>query len=145
MSADTRSTLIAAPARTVFGFLCDPDKLTLWSFGTWHITRYDGGLMEGRSLMTGAPIWLRIEAHSAALLIDYHLGATPETLQPRIFSRVIPGTVTGHGSDTSLLAMTGVRTADMDDGRWAGLGRAHAFEVDVIRGLIESGHDHRHT
>lgn len=143
MSADTRSMLIAAPARKVFGFLSDPDKLTLWSFGTWRIERHDGGLIRGHSLMTGAPIWLRIATWPEALMIDYHLGAARDALQPRIFARVIPGTVTGHGEGTSLLTMTGLRTADMDDARWAGLGRAHAFEVDVIRGLIESGHDHR--
>ncbi len=143
MSADTRSALISAPASTVFAFMSDADRLTLWSFGTWRIERHDGGLIHGHSLMTGAPIWLRIATWPDALMIDYHLGASPDALRPRIFARVIPGTVTGHGEDTSLLTMTGLRTADMDDARWAGLGRAHAFEVDVIRGLIESGHDHR--
>lgn len=143
MTADTRSARIAAPARAVFDVLSDPCKLTLWSFGTWSITEHAGGLIEGRALMSGAVTWLRIDADPARLLIDYHLGADPDTLSPRIFARVIPGPVTGHGPEDSTLLLTALRTSDMSDARWEGLCRAHAFEVDVIRSLIETGHDHR--
>lgn len=143
MTADTAATRIAAPARAVFDFMADPGRLTLWSFGTWRVEPQADGVLKGYSLATGAPVFLRIDPAPERLLIDYHLGPAPDRLAPRIFARVIPGPVTGDGDDVSTLLMTGLRSAEMDDARWAGLHRAHAFEVDVIRGLIESGHDHR--
>jgi hypothetical protein len=143
MTADTAATRIAAPARAVFDFLADPEKLTLWSFGTWRIEPLGDGLLRGHALATGAQICLRIDPDPARLLIDYHLGPDPGALCPRIFARVIPGPVTGHAEESATLLMTGLRSAEMDDARWQGLIRAHAFEVDTIRGLIESGHDHR--
>lgn len=143
MTADTASVRIEAPAATVFDLMADPGRLDLWSFGTWKTEIAPDGLVLGRALATGATIWLRIVAHAETLLIDYHLGANPETLSPRIFARVVPGGVTGHGPDVSTLLMTALRGADMDDARWAGLIRAHAFELDLIKSLIESGHDHR--
>ena len=143
MIADTAATRIAAPAETVFAFMADASKMTLWSFGTWRIEPQADGVLKGFALATGVPVFLRIDPSPERLLIDYHLGASPDALQPRIFARVIPGPVTGTGASVSTLLMTGLRAEEMDDARWAGLQRAHAFEVDVIRGLIESGHDHR--
>ena len=143
MTADVASVRIGAPAEQVFEFMADLEKLTLWSFGTWRTEIGSDGLVQGWSLATGAPIWLRIEAHRETLLIDYHLGASADALLPRISARVIPGAVTGHDTDSATLLMIALRTAGMDDARWGGLVRAHAAEVDIIKGLIESGHDHR--
>lgn len=143
MTADIAATHINAPAEQVFEFMRDAERLSLWSFGTWRTDIHDGGLVQGWSLATGAPIWLRIAAYPDTLLIDYYLGTGPHTLSPRISARVIPGPVTGHATDTSTLTMTALRSAEMDDARWAGLIRAHAAEVDIIKGLIETGHDHR--
>ena len=143
MVADTASIRIAAPASEVFAFMADPARLDLWSFGTWRTEIGADGLVHGWSLQTGAPIWLRIVEHPALMLVDYHLGGSPEALSPRIFVRVIPGTVTGHGAEDCALVMTALRGATMDDARWARLIRAHAFELDVIKAQIEFGHDHR--
>lgn len=143
MIADTAAARIEAPARAVFDFMADPARLDLWSFGTWRTEIRADGLVEGRSLQSGAPIWLRIDAAPERLLIDYRLGASPEALSPRIFARVIPGEVTGHGAGCATLLMTALRAAGMDDDRWDRLVRAHAFEMDVIKSLIETGHDHR--
>ncbi|RMF34713.1 MAG: hypothetical protein D6754_14550 [Alphaproteobacteria bacterium] len=143
MIADMAAVRIEAPAETVFAFLADPGRLDLWSFGTWSTTRHPDGLIEGRALQDGARIWLRIAADADALLIDYHLGATPQALAPRIFARIVPGRVTGHGADCATLILTALRSAEMDDERWGRLIRAHAFELDLVKSLIETGHDHR--
>lgn len=143
MTVDTVAADIEAPAEDVFAFMSDPEKLTLWSFGTWETVIHADGLIEGRALQSGAPIWLRIEANAPLRLIDYHLGAAPDRLAPRIFTRVTPGEALGLDPGCCRLLMTGLRAADMDDERWARLRRAHAFEVDVIKSLIETGHDHR--
>lgn len=143
MIADTASVLIAAPAAEVFDFMADPSRLDLWSFGTWSIEISDDGLVQGRSLQTGDRIWLRVDADPSTLLIDYRLGSAPDNLAPRIFARIVPGQVTGHEDSHSTLTLTALRTAEMDDERWGKMVRAHAFEVDVIKSLIETGHDHR--
>ena len=140
---DTVSALILAPAQKVFDFMADPGRLTLWSFGTWKTTQDTDGLITGRALADNAQVLLRIDPDPLMLMIDYHLGATREALQPRIFARVVRGTVTGHGAGASTLILTALRSADMDDVRWQRMCRAHAFEVDTIKTLIESGHDHR--
>jgi len=144
MTADTATIRIDAPAGEVFEFMADPGRLDLWSFGTWRTEIAANGLIRGRSLQTGAPIWLRITPHALLMLIDYHLGEEPDALSPRIYARVIPGPVTGHDPNTCALVLTALRGAAMDDDRWARLIRAHAFELDVIKALIETGHDHRH-
>lgn len=143
MAADTASVLIAAPTPTVFEFMSDPSRLDLWSFGTWKIEVQPDGLVCGQSLQTGDQIWVRIVADTETGLIDYCLGGSPDALAPRIFARIVSGDVTDHGSGYSTLTLTAVRTADMDDARWDRMVRAHAFEVDVVKALIETGHDHR--
>lgn len=143
MVADTASARIEAPAPMVFDFMADPAQLDLWSFGTWRVTLHEDGLIQGRSLQAGSQIWLRIAADRTHLLIDYHIGASPDELSPRIFVRVIPGDVTGHGSERCTLLMTALRASDMDDARWDKMIRAHAVEADLIKSLIETGYDHR--
>jgi hypothetical protein len=39
--------------------------------------------------------------------------------------------------------MMALRADGMDDDRWEGLKASHAFEVRVIKSLIETGYDHR--
>ena len=143
MTADTTSIRIDAPARTVFDYIRDPYKMDRWSFGTWHTTIHQDGLIEGRALGTGADILVRIDADPDRLVIDYHIGQTAEALSPRIFARVIPGEVTGHASDTATLTLTALRSATMDEVRWRSLCRAHAAEIDLIKGQIECNYDPR--
>lgn len=143
MTVDTVAADIAAPANEVFAFMSDPKKLNLWSFGTWETVIHPDGLVQGRALQSGAPILLRIEAYAPLRIIDYHLGESPDRLSPRIFARVTPGEAIGLDHGQCRLLMTGLRAAGMDDERWARLRRAHAFEIDVIKSLIETGHDHR--
>ena len=141
MTSNSQSVRIGADAESVFRFLSDPARLGHWSFGTWgdpDVGR--DGLVTGHSIATGARIHMRIDADPGRLLIDYHLGTDPADLHPRIFARVIPGPVSGHGSDQSTLILTAVRTNGMGDARWARLIRAHAAELDIIKGQIETGY-----
>ena len=143
MTADTASIRIDAPAQKVFDYIRDPYKMDRWSFGTWQPSIHQDGLVEGRALGTGAKILVRIDADPDRMVIDYHIGLTSGALSPRIFARVIPGAVTGHAQDTATLTLTALRSAGMDDNRWQSLCRAHAAELDLIKGQIESNHDPR--
>ena len=141
--ADLAAARIGADADTVFAFVTDPARLNLWTFGTWRTVLHPDGLVEGFAMGTGARIFVRIDADPGRRLADYHVGPAPDRLAPRIFARVIPGTVTGHGPDSALLTLGAVRAAEMDEDRWKRLVRMHAVEVDLVRQLIETGHDHR--
>ena len=143
MSCDTAFVRIKRPAIDVFEFMADPEKLSIWSFGTWSIATDETELVTGLSIKDGSKIFLRIKAHEELFLIDYFLGKTPEELSPRIFARIIPGSFIDHkGSETALL-LTALRSGDMDADRWNDLTAAHAFEVRLIKSAIESGYDHR--
>lgn len=143
MNAGTASVSIGRPAETVFEFMSDPEKMDLWSFGTWRVSVQDDGLVIGRSIYDGSTVFVRIQADRQKLLIDYAVGSSRASLEPRIFVRVTPGTVTGASPQTCVLSMVAFQTEGMDDGRWQKLLTAHAFEVELIKSLLENDFDHR--
>ena len=142
MSCDTAFVRVRRSADEVFAFMADPANLSLWSFGTWRTEIDDTGLVRGSSIKDGAVIYVRIEAHPEQRLIDYHLGAVPDTLSPRIFVRVTPEEVFGDGQGAGL-ALTALRAAEMDDARWHSLIATHRVELDIVKFALETGHDHR--
>ena len=142
MSCDTAFVRVKRSADEVFAFMADPANLSLWSFGTWRTEVDDMGLVRGTSIRDGAVIYVRIEAHPEQRLIDYHLGAAPGTLAPRIFGRVTSEDVFGDGQGAGL-ALTALRAAEMDDARWYSLIATHRVELDIVKSALETGHDHR--
>jgi hypothetical protein len=143
MNCDTASIRINQSSDVVFNFMSDPQQLDLWSFGTWNIEIIDNDLILGKSIFDGSSIYVRVQAHKAQKLIDYHIGQTQDSLVARIFARVIPGADFSADQQTSMLLLTAIRSDDMNDERWVGLKNSHAFEVALIKSLIESGYDHR--
>lgn len=139
----TAATRIARPARAVFDFLADPGGLGLWSFGTFRARPGPDGLIDGRTIQTGARICVRIDACPERLLIDYHVGPDPESLSPRIFARVAPGPVMGWGEGESLLTLAALRREGLDAARWDLMAHLHEVEIDLIRAHLETGYDHR--
>ena len=143
MNTDTASVTIESNAETVFKFMSDPNKMDLWSFGTWRVSVDGDGLVHGRSIFDGSTACVRIEPDAPNRLIDYCIGTTPENLEPRIFVRVTPGEVTGSSALNCILSMVSFRTETMTDDRWHRLVTAHAFEVQLIKSLLENNFDHR--
>jgi len=45
MNTDTASVTIESNAETVFKFMSDPNKMDLWSFGTWRVSVDGDGLV----------------------------------------------------------------------------------------------------
>ena len=140
---DMQSIVIARPALEVFAFMADASKLDLWSFGTWKTNIAADGLVTGYSIFDGSTIYLRIDACAERLLIDYCLGSEPQSLQARIFARIIPGAIAELEEDSCVLTMTALRSASMSDARWRRLLAAHQFELELIKSLLETGFDHR--
>ena len=143
MNTDTASVAIERNAEAVFKFMADPNKMDLWSFGSWRISVDGYGLVHGRSIFDGSTACVRIEPDAQNRLIDYCIGTTPENLEPRIFVRVTPGEVTGSSALNCILSMVAFRTEAMSDDRWHRLVTAHAFEVQLIKSLLENDFDHR--
>ena len=143
MNTDTASVAIERNAEAVFKFMSDPNKMDLWSFGSWRISVDGDGLVHGRSIFDGSTACVRIEPDAQNRLIDYCIGTTPENLEPRIFVRVTPGEVTGSSALNCILSMVAFRTEAMSDDRWHRLVTAHAFEVQLIKSLLENDFDHR--
>ena len=131
------SIAIAAPAAAEFAYVSDPAKLDRWSFGTWKTTVHAGGLVEGRAIFDDAVTWVRIDADPARLLVDYHLGAAPEALAPRIAARVVPGERLALAPGSCVLTLTAWRAQSMTDERWRRLTAAHEFEIVLLKSLIE--------
>ena len=143
MNTDTASVTIESNAETVFKFMSDPNKMDLWSFGTWRVSVDGDGLVHGRSIFDGSTVFVRIEPNAQNKLIDYCVGIKPGNLEPRIFVRVTPGEVTGSSTQNCVLSMVAFRTEGMSDDRWNRLVTAHAFEVQLIKSLLENDFDHR--
>ena len=143
MNTDTASVTIERSAEAVFKFMSDPNKMDLWSFGTWRISGDDDGLVHGRSIFDGSTACVRIESNAQNRLIDYWVGANAENLAPRIFVRITPGEVTGSSTLNCILSMVSFRTEAMSDDRWHRLVTAHAFEVLLIKSVLENEFDHR--
>ena len=143
MNTDTASVTIERSAEAVFKFMSDPEKMDLWSFGTWRISVDDNGLVHGRSIFDGSTACVRIEPNAQNRLIDYWVGANSENLAPRIFVRITPGEVTGSSTLNCIWSMVSFRTEAMSDDRWHRLVTAHALEVQLIKSVLENEFDHR--
>ena len=143
MNTDTASITIERSAEAVFEFMSNSNKMDLWSFGTWRINVDSDGLVHGRSIFDGSTACVRIESNAQIRLIDYWVGTNSENLAPRIFVRITPGNVTGSSALNCILSMVSFRTEGMSDDRWHRLVTAHAFEVQLIKSLLENDFDHR--
>lgn len=133
------SVVVNSGAQGVFGRVADAANLHRWSFGTWKTEIAANGLVLGTSLFDGSSLYVRIDRDEARLIIDYHLGADPRKLVPRIQLRVVPGGHVGLGDEQSVLTFIAWRSEAMDDERWRRLTAAHEMEAVLVKSLIESG------
>lgn len=133
------SITVNSAAQDVFERMADAANLHRWSFGTWKTEIAADGLVLGTSLFDGSRIYVRIDRDKVRLAIDYHLGADPQKLVPRIQLRVVPGGHVGLGDEQSVLTFIAWRSEAMDDDRWRRLTAAHEMEAVLVKSLIESG------
>lgn len=131
------SAQIEIDAAMAYEFLCDGTALGRWALGCWETEIRDGGLVRGTSLFDGSQSWVRLSRDDDRLLVDYHLGADPDDLHPRISARVVPGAALGGDPDHCVATLTAWRPADMPDDRWHRLKASHAVEILLIKALLE--------
>ena len=133
------SIVVNSAAQDVFARMGDVSNLHRWSFGTWKTEIREDGLVRGSSLFDGAGIFVRVDRDETRLSIDYHLGADPKALVPRIQLRMTPGSHVGLGDAQSVLTFIAWRSETMDDERWRRLTASHEMEAVLVKSLIESG------
>jgi hypothetical protein len=127
----------SVPAARALTFLADGVALGRWALGCWHAEPRGDGLFAGRSLFDGAEVWVRPVTDTRLGIVDYHVGAGPDVLVPRIMARVVPGAAVGRGAQTCLVSLLAWRAAGMDAEHWARLVAAHCVEIVLIRALLE--------
>lgn len=113
--------------------------MSRWILGLWNCRQAEPGLFEGTSLFDGATGWVRVSVDIARHQVDYHVGATPAVLVPRIRAVVTAGERLGHPPGTCLVTLEAWRTGDMADERWARLVHTHETEIELIRAQLEAG------
>jgi hypothetical protein len=137
--AHAASVEIAVPAERAFAYLADGMKQGQWALGSWNRRPAGDGLFAGDSLFDGSELLVRLDAHPERLLVEYHVGRTPDTLRPLVWGRVVPGPVVGLDESRCVLTLVIWRSAGDSDELWELLGHTFPTEVQMIRGRLEIG------
>jgi hypothetical protein len=135
----TASTLVDRPAEVAFAFMSDGLKQTRWALGSWDRRKVGTDLFVGTSLFTGKETYVRLAVDAANFVVLYHVGPSPEALQPRNMARVVPGPAIGRDPGCCVVTLMTWRAADAPDERWRLTCVSHKTEMYMIRHLIESG------
>lgn len=128
--------LCAATPAAALAHLSTQPGMSRWVLGLWNCREVEPGLFQGESLFDGAAGFVRVIVDAARGQVDYLVGATPQTLAPRIRAGVIAGESLGHPAGTCLVTLTAWRTGDMGEERWARLMHTHETEIELIRAQL---------
>ncbi len=109
-----------------------------WNLGMADCREAQPGLFTGTSRFDGATAWVRVSPVAGLTAVDYHVGASPEHLLPRIHARVVDGGQLGHGAGSCVVTLLAWRPADMSDDRWARLMATHETEIELIRAQLNA-------
>src|SRR5437773_11378591 len=93
------SVRVARPAEVAFELMSDGVKQGRWAWGSFDRTEVSPGLFKGRSVFTGKEAYVRLQVDRPRFMVDYEVGASPEAMQFRNMSRVIPGGLLKIGDD----------------------------------------------
>ena len=133
----TARLCMAAPERAL-KHLSQRAGMARWILGMWDCREAEPCLFSGQSLFDGGTGWVRVEVDAGRGLVDYLVGATPDTLVRRIAARVMPGPPLGHAAGTCVVTLEAWRTGDMSEERWLRLQHTHEAEIELIRAQLES-------
>ena len=137
--AQVASVEVAVPAEKAFAYLADGMKQGEWALGSWNRRPVGDGLFAGTSLFDGRELLIRLVAVPELLLVEYHVGRSPESLSPLVWARVVPGPVVGAGESSCVVTLVVWRSADESEEAWELLGHTFPTEVRMIKGRLELG------
>lgn len=131
------SILVQVPAIQAFELMADGVKQGQWAWGSWQRREIEPGLFVGTSVFDGRETFVRLNVDRERLQVDYDVGRSPDRMQFRNMSRVIPGGLLQHGDDKCVVSLLTWRLATQDDAAWQQMSTVHEAEMYLIRGLLE--------
>ncbi|MGF9694262.1 hypothetical protein AAIH46_15710 [Rhizobium sp. 0TCS1.26] len=131
------SILVERPAEVAFTLMADGLKQGEWAWGSADRIEVEPGLFRGTSVFTGKHTFVRLNVDQARFQVDYEVGATPDAMQFRNMSRVIPGALLRMPPDTCVVSLITWRLATQTDAEWVQFGTIHEAEMFLIKGLVE--------
>jgi len=131
------SVSVDRPAEMAFEIMSNGLKQGTWAWGSFDRREIEPGLFVGRSVFTGKETFVRLFSDRARLVVDYEVGPSPETMQLRNMSRVVPGPLLKMGAEKCVVSLLSWRLATQSDADWAQFGCIHEAEMFLIKGLLE--------
>ncbi|MGN7292730.1 hypothetical protein [Rhizobium sp. SAFR-030] len=131
------SILVERPAEVAFTLMADGLKQGEWAWGSADRVEVEPGLFRGTSVFTGKHTFVRLNVDRPRFQVDYEVGATPDAMQLRNMSRVIPGALLRMPPDTCVVTLITWRLATQTDAEWVQFGTIHEAEMFLIKGLVE--------
>ncbi len=133
------TALCEVAAHRALAFLADGLAVGRWALGCMNTASVGDGVYRGISLFDGSQMFAMPVAHAALGIVEFHVGAEPTKLVPRIIAKVVSGPEIGRGADQCLVSLIAWRDAAMSDDRWRRLCATHEAEIYLLRAQIERG------
>lgn len=129
--------MVARPVELAFDLMADGVKQGRWAWGSHDRTEVSPGLFKGRSVFTGKDTYVRLHVDRPRFVVDYDVGGSPEAMQFRNMSRVIPGALLKIRDDHCVVTLLSWRLSTQSDADWEQFCCIHEAEMFLIRGLLE--------
>jgi hypothetical protein len=133
------SALVAVPAEVAFSYVADGLRQSQWALGSWEREEVGEGLFRGRSLFDDSLTYVRIDARTDLLLVDYLVGPAPDRLLRVNSARVVPGALIGRDADRCVVTLMKWRTGTQTDDDWRQAVTTFDLEIMIIRRRLEAG------
>ena len=131
------SIKVARPAEVAFELMSDGLKQGQWAWGSLNRTEVSPGLFKGRSTFSGLEVYVRLHVDRPRFMVDYDVGSSPEVMQFRNMTRVIPGSLLKIDPGHCVVSLLTWRLSTQSDSEWEQFGCIHEAEMFLIRGLLE--------
>lgn len=131
------SVLVKRPAEQAFELMSDGLLQGRWAWGSYDRREAEPGLFVGQSVFTGKDTYVRLHADRARLQVDYDVGPSPQAMQFRNMSRVMPGPLLKLEEGQCVVTLLSWRLATQTDADWVQFGTIHEAEMFLIKGLLE--------
>lgn len=136
-NAHSASIAVHVAADVAYAFLADGLNQSYWALGSLERRALGDDLYLGTSMFDGKELYVRLRPNADLRLVDYFLGAGPDSLQHLVESRVIPGEELGRAPGTCVVTNTHWRPEDMDADEWTLTYYLWKTEVYLIKGHLE--------
>ena len=105
-NAHSASIGVNVPADVAYAFLADGMNQSYWALGSMERRDLGDNLYVGTSMFNGKELYVRLRPNAELRLVDYFLGADPETCVHLVESRVVPGEELGRAAGTCVVTNT---------------------------------------